>query len=188
MTPLENRLVLHRFLCREFGHPDLATMLDKLRDVPAGSDAGGESEYAKALYLNPEKAAVSRDRFSEYDAEIAALSRRLRMTPEHGRDWKPHQWLALLFAEHYLRRYFDDLDKLREDLNYAKRQDPQTARMPNYTLEDLRTVAVQSATGSGKTLVMHAHILQYRAHRRRCRQAAAQCHPGDAERTAFRAA
>ena len=34
--------------------------------------------------------------------------------------------------------------------------------MPDYTAEDLRTVAVQSATGSGKTLVMHAHILQYR--------------------------
>ena len=34
--------------------------------------------------------------------------------------------------------------------------------MPDYTPEDLRTIAFQSATGSGKTLVMHAHILQYR--------------------------
>ena len=162
MTLLENRLVLHRFLCREFGYPDLAAMLERLRDAPDGTDAGGESEYAKALYLNPEKAAIARDRFSEYDAEIAALSERLRMTPEHGRGWKPHQWLALLFAEHYLRRYFDGPDKLREELNYAKRQDPLTRPMPDYTAEDLRTVAVQSATGSGKTLVMHAHILQYR--------------------------
>jgi len=28
--------------------------------------------------------------------------------------------------------------------------------------DDLRTIAFQSATGSGKTLLMHAHILQYR--------------------------
>ena len=84
MTPLENRLVLHRFLCREFGYPDLPAMLERLRDAPDETDASGESEYAKALYLNPEKAAIARDRFLEYDAEIAALSQRLRMTPEHG--------------------------------------------------------------------------------------------------------
>ena len=159
---LENRLVLHRFLCREFGYPNLAAMLERLRDAPAGADASGESEYAKALYLNPEKAAVSPDRFSEYDAAIVETGRRLRMTPEHGRGWKPHQWLALLFAEHYLRLYFEDPERLRAALNAEKRRDTLTARMPNYTAEDLRTVAVQSATGSGKTLVMHAHILQYR--------------------------
>ena len=161
MTPLENRLVLHRFLCREFGYDDLAAMLDRLRDVPAGFAAGGESEYALQLRPNPARATIVPDRFADYDAEIAALSRRLRMTAERGRGWKPHQWLALLFAEHYLRRYFDDPEALRDALNDAKRQDPLTRPMPDYTVAHLRTVAVQSATGSGKTLVMHAHILQY---------------------------
>ncbi len=161
MTPLENRLVLHRFLCREFGYDDLAAMLERLRDVPAGFASGGESEYARALYLNPGKAEIDADRFAGYDAGIAALSRRLRMDTEHGRTWKPHQWLALLFAEHYLRCYFEDPERLRDDLNRAKRQEPLTRPMPYYTEADLRTVAVQSATGSGKTLVMHAHILQY---------------------------
>ena len=162
MTPLENRLVLHRFLCREFGYDDLAAMLERLRDVPAGFAAGGESEYALQLRPNPARARIAPERFADYDAEIAALSRQLRMTAERGRGWKPHQWLALLFAEHYLRRYFEDPERLRDDLNRAKRQDPLTRPMPDYTEADLRTVAVQSATGSGKTLVMHAHILQYR--------------------------
>ena len=162
MTPLENRLVLHRFLCREFGYPDLAAMLERLRDVPAGAAAGGESEYAKALYLNPEKAVMGPDRFAEYDAAIAETGRRLRMTPEHARGWKPHQWLALLFAEHYLHFYFEDRERLLAALNAEKRRVPLTASMPDYTADELRTVAVQSATGSGKTLVMHAHILQYR--------------------------
>ncbi len=162
MTPLENRLVLHGFLCREFGYDDMAAMLERLRDVPTGFASGGESEYAKALYLNPERAGMAPDRFADYDAEIAALSQRLRMTAERGRGWKPHQWLALLFAEHYLRRYFEDAEALRRDLNAAKRRERLTATMPDYMADDLRTVAVQSATGSGKTLVMHAHILQYR--------------------------
>ena len=69
MTPLENRLVLHRFLCSEFGYSDLSAMLDRLRDVPIGFTAGGESEYAKAFYLNPERAGISPDRFADYDAE-----------------------------------------------------------------------------------------------------------------------
>ena len=162
MTSLENRLVLHRFLCREFGYADLAAMLDRLRDAPAGLAASGESEFARALYLNPAKARISSVQFADYDAEITALSVRLRMTGEHGRGWKPHQYLALLFTEHYLRRYFEDSEKLCDELNYAKRQDPLTRPMPDYTVEELRTIAVQSATGSGKTLVMHAHILQYR--------------------------
>ena len=97
-----------------------------------------------------------------YDANIAALSVRLRMTGEHGRTWKPHQYLALLFTEHYLNRYFGDIESLRADLNEAKRQDSLTKGLPDYTPDDLRTIAFQSATGSGKTLIMHAHLLQYR--------------------------
>ena len=162
MNPPENRLILQRFMCREFGHDDMAAMLDRLRGVPAGFAASGESEYARALYLNPAKARITAAQFADYDAEIASVSRRLRMTGEHGREWKPHQYLALMFAEHYLRRYFGDSETLREELNDARKRDPRTRAMPYYTVEDLRTVAVQSATGSGKTLVMHGHILQYR--------------------------
>jgi len=137
-------------------------MLERLRDIGPGSDAGGESFYFRGLYPDPGKTKIDPARLADYDAEIAALSRRLRMTPEHGRGWKPHQWLALLFFEHYLRRYFDDPEALRNALNAEKQRDPLTASMPDYTPGDLRTAAVQSATGSGKTLVMHAHILQYR--------------------------
>ena len=159
---LEDHLVLHGFLCREFGYDNLATMLERLRDVRAGMDAGGESHYFRGLFPDTQIARIAPEILTDYDVEIATLSRRLRMTGDRGRGWKPHQWLALLFAEHYLRHYFDDPDLLRDELNAAKRQDPRTAPMPNYTVADLRTVAVQSATGSGKTLVMHAHILQYR--------------------------
>ena len=49
MTVLEDRLVLHHFLCREFGYPDLASMLERLRDVSAGFAVDEESEYARAV-------------------------------------------------------------------------------------------------------------------------------------------
>ena len=159
---LQNRLALHRFTCREFGYENLRAMLDRLRDVPAQFTANGESEYARALYVNPNLAKVSPQQLSEYDANIAALSRKLRMIEEDGRCWKSYQYLALLFTEHYLNRYFDDPEKLCHDLNMVRAGDRQVAMLPKYEPDDLRTIAFQSATGSGKTLLMHAHILQYR--------------------------
>ena len=163
MTALTNRLVLHRFMCREFGYRDLPDMLDRLRDLAPSREGANESAYvqALALYMNPARAGVTPEQLAEYDANVAAHSRRLRMTGERGRTWKPHQYLALLFTEHYFNRYFDDAEKLRIDLNEAKRQDPLTRAMPDYAPDDLRTVAFQSATGSGKTLIMHAHVLQF---------------------------
>ena len=33
---LKNRLVLHRFICREFGHDDMCMMVNRLRDDKRG--------------------------------------------------------------------------------------------------------------------------------------------------------
>ena len=161
MTPLQSRLVLHRFIYQEFGYQDIRAMLDRLNNVPAGFTPSGESEYAQALYLNPNLANVSPEQLFEYDANIVSHSRKLRMTEEDGRGWKSYQYLALLFTEHYLSRYFSDREKLCDDLNIAKAGERNAAMMLDYELEDLRTIAFQSATGSGKTLLMHAHILQF---------------------------
>ena len=137
-------------------------MLERLHYAQGELISEGASDYAQALSPHPPHARVTADQFAEYDANIATHSRQLRMTEEHGRTWKPHQYLALLFTEHYLQRYFDDPEALCADLNHAKASHRPTASMPDYTVEDLHTLAFQSATGSGKTLLMHAHILQYR--------------------------
>ncbi len=161
-TSLGNCLFLHRFVCREFGYDDLPEMLDRLRPARGELGAAGGSDYGLALAPLTARATVAADRFAEYDANIVARSRRLRMTGEHGRSWKPHQYVALLFTEHYLHRYFADPEALRSDLNLARSLWRETLALPAYTPQDLRVLAFQSATGSGKTLLMHAHILQYR--------------------------
>ena len=161
MTRLQSRLALHRFVCREFGYDDMDAMLERLQHARGELVSDGESDYAQSLHPHPARALVTPDQFAEYDANIAAHSRRLRMTEEHGRTWKPHQYLALLFTEHYLQRYFADPEALCADLNHEKGSHRPTKFMPDYTVEDLHTLAFQSATGSGKTLLMHAHISQY---------------------------
>jgi len=159
---LQNRLVLHRFVCREFGFDDLGMMLGRLRDAPV-DPAGGASDYAAvlAVYLTG-ATRVTSDLLAEYAANIALHSEQLRMSGEHDRTWKPHQYAALLFAEHYLRRYFEDPAALCADLDRHRQRDRLTASLPEYRPDELRTVAFQSATGSGKTLLMHANLLQYR--------------------------
>lgn len=158
---LRNYLILHRFICQEFGYESLRAMLGLLDGVSSGFTPNGESEYAQALFLHPQRARVSPTQLAGYDANIVRHSRTLRMTEEDGRGWKAYQYLALLFTEHYLSRYFDDPDDLCADLNRAKAGDRYAATMPAYVTDDLRTIAFQSATGSGKTLLMHAHILQF---------------------------
>ena len=139
-------------------------MLARLRDVPEDTGGGDGRGYAAALalYRNREWAQVGDEELGEYHGNIVAHSNRLRMSGEHGRTWKPHQYIALLFTEHYLHRYFEDPEALRRDLTRARTMAREMMALPEYTRDDLRILAFQSATGSGKTLLMHAHILQYR--------------------------
>lgn len=164
MTELENRSILLHFVCRAFGYEDVRAMLNQLRDISPDFESGGESNYAQVLshHATPAFVKVTPEQLTHYDANIAAHSRKLRMTSTRGRVWKPHQYLALLFTEYYLDRYFDSAEKFRADMNKARAQNQSFRRtVSDYTPDELRTVAFQSATGSGKTLIMHAHILQY---------------------------
>ena len=86
---LEDRLVLLRFVCGEFGYDGLDEMFGRLRPARGEIAPGGESDYLEALAPLPAVAAVAPDRLAEYDAAILDCSRRLRMTGEDGRTWKP---------------------------------------------------------------------------------------------------
>lgn len=167
---LREVLVLPPFLCREFGYQDLGRILRVLRLMEEKDGLGGEPGVVvpEALWRGGAWGAairrVSEDDLLEYHANITTLSERLRMAAAHGRTWKPHQYLALLFAERFFDRYFGDREALLRDLNRFR---PGRGNEPIYRDEDLRLLAIQSATGSGKTLLMHANILQYRRYLRR---------------------
>ena len=114
------------------------------------------------------------DLLLEYDQNIVRHTLRLNERRKaRGEDpfvWKYFQYLTLLFTEIYLDRYFHEPDALLASLNEqiartnADRPDPD--KIPLLDGEDdaesvLNKLAFWSATGSGKTLIMHANILQY---------------------------
>lgn len=110
----------------------------------------------------------------EYDQNIVTHTQRLnerRIT--HGEEpivWKYFQYLTLLFTEIYLDRYFRDpmalLKELNAQLALYNTDKPEADQIAPFdeTAEawsQINKLAYWMATGSGKTLLMHANILQY---------------------------
>ncbi|PKL44161.1 MAG: restriction endonuclease subunit R [Candidatus Riflebacteria bacterium HGW-Riflebacteria-1] len=85
--------------------------------------------------------------------------------------WKYYQWLTLLFTEIYLDRFFSDKECLLGSLNdYVERFNRHWhtyMAVTPYEVDDLNKLCLQNATGSGKTLLMHVNLLQYRHYDRK---------------------
>jgi len=136
-----------------------------------GLDENNVSNFHQALRLRLfERKELPRDLLLAYDQNIVRHWRQItdRRNAEEKRllKFKYFQYLTLLFSEIYLDRWFRDPDQLLADLNAhveAFNEDkPQGDRLSEYAPEDLRKLAFWNATGSGKTLLMHVNILQYR--------------------------
>ena len=155
---LRQKLALTGFVCRVFGGDSTRELLNRLAERV--DDKGLLTPEARVDALHRRRpAAWPGPPLETYDQNIRRHERRLRLTPEHGRGLKPHQYLALLFTEYYLDRYFTEPAKLLDHLNgHLGLEHPE---LRSYTPADLETLAFQSATGSGKTLLMHVHIEQY---------------------------
>lgn len=122
----------------------------------------------------------------EYDRRIAlhteAINNGRRANGVEPIEWKYFQYLMLLFTEIYLDYLFTKPDQLVAGLNeqiaswnakwieeeeYKRHKPLQIIDANDDLWPQLNLVAYWSATGSGKTLVMHANILQYRYYQER---------------------
>ena len=160
--PLGELLALQSLVCRAFGTRTVRAALQKLAEAADGDGSLSPERREEAItglggHALPE--------FPSWERNLRRHERRLRLTPEHGRGLKPHQYLALLFTEYYLDRYFTRPDELLAELDGLRAS--AFPSLPRYERSDLEMLAFQSATGSGKTLLMHVHIEQYRHYARR---------------------
>lgn len=121
----------------------------------------------------PAGAAVGAEALLRYEENIVALTARLNAGRGRKIEWKYFQWLTLLFVERYLDRFFNDRFGLLDELNafVVKFSAWRTRKgfagtVAPFTLQELNKVCLQNATGSGKTLLMHANLLQFRHHAR----------------------
>ncbi len=174
--PFTYKLALNQWLLSLFGVKRFEDLAEHLRNERLeGLDENNIHHFHHALtaqlfnltYLPTEL-------LLEYDQNIVKHTQRLnerRVTRgEEPIVWKYFQYLTLLFTEIYLDRYFSDAPALLKTLNAqvatinADRPEPEQIAPFDDQSEawpQLNKLAYWSATGSGKTLLMHANILQY---------------------------
>lgn len=172
---LGKALVLNRWMLHQFGVDGLEALAEGITgSLYEGWDENNESRYYHHLkaraFTHPE--GVTERQLLDYDRNITAHT--LAITGKRGEvvKWKYFQYLALLFTEHYLDRYYGDPAALLKSLNAytARWNDPMdkpvrnesNVQVPPFEAGELNKIAFWMATGSGKTLLMHVNILQHK--------------------------
>ena len=165
---LNNSLVLNRYILSLFGATSMEALSEHLKDPSyEGWDENNVSYIHKILverlFANGE---LTENMLLLYDENIFRHTKAISERRETPIKWKYFQYLSLLFTEIYLDKYFSDRKKLLDDINtYLMlnfNADPKTYHgITEFTESDLNKIAFWSATGSGKTLLMHVNILQY---------------------------
>lgn len=173
MAKLSSSLVLNKYILHLFGVTDLEALSRDLKDSSLeGYDENNISHFHHALvarfYSN---AYLPKELLLQYDQNIYSHTQTISENRIEPIKWKYFQYLALLFTEIYLDKYFTDAAALQEELNnYLESHNGKNGNdfkaVTPFKLEqntcDLNKLAYWNATGSGKTLLMHINILQYR--------------------------
>ena len=180
----DQRLVLTNWMLNLFGAATFEDLSKHMRDPDfEGFNEEGISRFHQSMKLLFDRSELPNDILLAYDGNIVRHWKRIterRNADGHSLYPKYFQYLCLLFTEIYLDRYFRNPEKLLADINeYAKTFNegatpqqkalgllfgaglPTDVQIKAFTLQDLRKLAFWSATGSGKTLILHINILQY---------------------------
>lgn len=144
-----------------------------------GLDENNVHRFHHALInqITGELPGISKDELLAFDQNIVRHTRAMNEQRELRRErpvtWKYYQYLAMLFVEIYLDRYFRDPQALAQALNahIAKFNEGKEEGQQLPPLDEgrdaalgLNKLALWCATGSGKTLLMHANLRQYQHH------------------------
>lgn len=176
-VPFAYKLVLNQWLLSLFNVKRFEDLAEHLRnEALEGLDENNIHHFHHALTAQLfNLTQLPTELLLEYDQKIVKHTQRLnerRITRgEQPIIWKYFQYLTLLFTEIYLDRYFRDPKALLAALNaqvVAYNADkPEADQIAPFdeaaddAWSQLNKLAYWSATGSGKTLLMHVNILQY---------------------------
>lgn len=173
MAKLTSSLVLYKYILSLFGVTDFTALSSDLKDsLLEGYDENNISHFYNTLitrfYGNRN---LPQEILLQYDQNIYSHTTAISEKREKPITWKYFQYLSLLFSEIYLDKYFRDRNNLKEELNiFLQTANGRNANdfgsVSEYLISDgineLNKVAFWNATGSGKTLIMHVNILQYK--------------------------
>ncbi|MBI2192387.1 MAG: DEAD/DEAH box helicase family protein [Planctomycetes bacterium] len=166
----DERLVLAQWRLDLFEVERIGQLAEELKSPNLeGFDGEGVSHYHHVLKARLfQRKQLPSDLLLQYDQNIVRHWRVITEKRHQANNLYPKyfQYLSLLFTEIYLDRYFQNPDTLLNDLNAFVRRfnedKTEGDKIQPYEPEQLNKLAFWSATGSGKTLLMHVNLLQYR--------------------------
>ena len=171
MATFHDHLIINRWLLSLFNQRDLQAFKTRLGDDRfSGLDDSGQTRFFEQLNNSLfHSDAIDEQTLRRYDFNIVRHWQQITAKRNHAEghelQLKYFQYLSLLFTEIYLDWYFNRRETLRAALNQTLAQYSQEREARNlspYDIEDLNKLAYWNATGSGKTLLMHVNILQFR--------------------------
>ena len=166
-------------MLRLFGTKTFGDLQRALAEIGEGIDEDGHSTFYHVLRRHKgfrERAEVTPDELAAYDENIMRHMTHINAHRDVPIRLKYFQWLAVLFTEAYLDRYFKGPGKLAAAMETALEAhimenhpgfdvDDLCAKFtPEMT--DLRKCAYWMATGSGKTFLIHLAYLQFKHYNR----------------------
>lgn len=159
---LEKYFILNKYLLSLFGYSSFSELRDVIKDREVGFENDGKSYFLSAL-MGRKDMKISSGELIKYDEAIKDYSERLCKNRRENINLKYFQYLAILFAEIYLDKYFNSRQELLIELNsfiedYKKIEN---VKISSFEEEDLKKLAYWMATGSGKTLIMHINYWQF---------------------------
>ncbi len=161
---LSDHLILAPFIAKNLGFEKWGELLDFFKDVlPEGFEADGHSMMYRRL-VTRSNIQLPISKLAEYDENIRRHVEWMSRKRLELLRLKYFQYLAALFTEIYFDALFKDPVGLVNDLSrYA--ETPEVVRRMvdvSYSRRDMHKIAYAMATGSGKTLLMHLNLLQFR--------------------------
>ncbi len=157
---LERHLVLNKYFLNLFGVKDFNDIRTKLRDISEAGYERGRSYFIDVLIgLKPDW----EDQLLRYDEAVREYTERLRNNRVQSNfTLKYFQYLAVLFTEIFLDKYYNEKDGFLNELNAYLNEfnDENRIEITPFTEKDLEKLSFWMATGSGKTLIMHINYWQ----------------------------
>ena len=161
---IEKYFVLNKYFLSLFGAKDFSDIAEKLKNAEWNIDNDGRSYFYNVLFSAFGKIKILEEDLILYDQNIQKIIDKINRKREPKFLPKYFQYVALLFSEIFLdnlknreREFLNELNKYLAE--YKKETEIES--IEEFRKEDLKKLAFYMATGSGKTLIMHANYYQF---------------------------
>lgn len=163
---LDQSLLLNAYFLNLFGYKSVDELYLDMKSPDLEGTVDGVSLICKELIERIADSSLTAAQLLEYDHNIVNHTDTINRERENRITWKYFQYLALMFTEIYLDRYFVNSEAFCEDLNRFQKIKYEEGGAWNAFYdpikpEELNKLAFWCATGSGKTLLMHIHLKQF---------------------------